>query len=198
MSGRAGAAAGGLPAAMRNLPLPEPHLALLATGLVLQLIRPLPLPLRRTRSITLAAAATAGTALVAIGWATRAAGAVDLADPDQLVTRGPFGLTRHPMYEAWTALYAALAIMLRNGWLAALTPALLVMVHRDTSREDARMREQFGALHTEYARNVPRYLTVWLARIPGARLTARRIARHRHSRPSGHSECPEGTGVRPW
>ena len=165
MSRRASAATQGMPTAVRNLPLPEPHLALLATGVALQAIRPLPLPVARTPAITFAAASTIGAAAVAIGWATHTAGAVDLADPDRLVTSGPFGVTRHPMYEAWTAMYAALAIVLRNGWLAALTPALLVMVHRDTGREDARLRERFGAVHTEYARGVPRYLTLRLLRM---------------------------------
>ena len=165
MSPRAPAATPGMPTAVRNLPLPEPHLALLATGVVLQAIRRLPLPLARTPAVRLAAVSTIGAAAVAIGLATRVAGAVDLADPDRLVTSGPFGLTRHPMYEAWTAMYAALAIVLRNGWLAALMPALLVMVHRDTGREDARLRERFGAAHTEYARSVPRYLTLRLLRM---------------------------------
>jgi len=116
-----------------------------------------------------------GLGAAAIGWATRAAGTVDLAKPDRLVTGGPYALTRHPMYEAWTAMYGGLAVVLRNGWLAVVLPALLALVHRDTGREDRRLRDQFGAAHAEYARTVPRYLTVRFARI------ARRSARGAHA-----------------
>lgn len=150
--------------ALRNLPLPEGHLALLAAGVALQAIRPLPLPLARTRVATLAAGATIGGATAAIAWATHAAGAIDLADPQRLVMRGPYRLTRHPMYEAWTAIYAALAVVLRNGWLVALLPALVALVHRETGREDTHLRQRFGAAHAEYARRVPRYLTLGLVR----------------------------------
>lgn len=150
-----------LPAALRNLPLPEPHLALLATGIVLQAVHPLRLAASR-RLAALGAGVVMGASAAWIGWATHAAGRTDLAEPDRLVTGGPYALTRHPMYEAWTAMYAALAVGLRNGWLAVLLPVLLALVHRDTGREDARLRDRFGAAHAQYARRVPRYLTIRL------------------------------------
>jgi protein-S-isoprenylcysteine O-methyltransferase Ste14 len=154
---------GRAPVALRNLPLPEPHLALLAAGIVLQAVHPLRLPGPDGRLAALGAGTAMGLSAALIGWATRAAGSVDLAEPDQIVTGGPYALTRHPMYEAWTAMYAALAVGLRNGWLVALLPVLLALVHRDTGREDARLRDRFGAAHSEYARSVPRYLTVRIA-----------------------------------
>ena len=153
------------PVAVRNLPLPEPHLALLAAGIVLQAVRPLHLPGSGGRLAALATGVTMGTSLAVIGWATHAAGSIDLAEPDGLVTGGPYALTRHPLYEAWTALYAALAVGLRNGWLVVLLPGLLALVHRDTGREDTRLRDRFGAAHAQYARRVPRYLTVRIARM---------------------------------
>jgi protein-S-isoprenylcysteine O-methyltransferase Ste14 len=155
----------GAPVAVRNLPLPEPHLALLMAGFVLQAVRPLRLPGAGGRLVALGAGMAIGTSAALIGWATHAAGSVDLAEPDRLVTGGPYALTRHPMYEAWTAMYAALALGLRNGWLVALLPVLLALVHRDTGREDARLRERFGAAHAEYAKSVPRYLTVRIVRM---------------------------------
>ncbi|MGH2417701.1 MAG: methyltransferase family protein [Candidatus Limnocylindria bacterium] len=152
-----------MPVALRNLPLPEPHLALLGAGIVLQAVRPLRLPRTGGRLAALGAGVAIGASAAVIGWATRAAGKVELAEPDRLVTGGPYALTRHPMYEAWTAIYVALAVGLRNGWLAVLLPLLLAVVHRDTGREDARLRDQFGAAHAAYARSVPRYLTVRFA-----------------------------------
>jgi protein-S-isoprenylcysteine O-methyltransferase Ste14 len=165
MSSQARPVPGRAPVAVRNIPLPEPHLALLMAGIVLQAVRPLRLPGAGGRLESLGAGMAIGASAALIGWATNAAGSVDLAEPDRLVTGGPYALTRHPMYEAWTATYAALAVGLRNGWLVALLPVLLALVHRDTGREDARLRERFGASHAEYARSVPRYLTVRIARM---------------------------------
>ncbi len=153
-----------MPVTLRNLPLPEPHLAVLAAGIVLQAVRPLRLPFGRGLA-DLGAGVLLGAAATTIGWATRAAGTVDLAEPDQLVTGGPYALTRHPMYEAWTGAYAAAALALRNGWLAALLPVLLALVLRQTGREDRRLRERFGAAHAAYAGRVPPYLPVHLLRI---------------------------------
>jgi protein-S-isoprenylcysteine O-methyltransferase Ste14 len=152
------------PVALRNLPLPEPHLAVLAAGIVLQAVRPLRLPSGRGLP-DLGAGALLGAAVTTIGWATREAGTVDLAEPDRLVTGGPYAITRHPMYEAWTGTYAAVALAFRNGWLAVLLPVLLALVLRETGREDRRLRERFGAAHQAYARDVPPYLPVHLVRM---------------------------------
>ncbi len=149
---------------LSNLPLPEPHLALLGAGLVLQAIRPIRLPMTGGHLATLGAGAIIGASVATIAWATRVAGTVDLAEPERLVTDGPYAMTRHPMYEAWTAIYAAVAVALRNGWLALLLPVLLALVHREAGREDRRLREQFGEAHAAWARAVPRYVTVGLAR----------------------------------
>lgn len=155
--------AGGLSITLRNVPLPEPHLALLALGLFLQWARPFRLPVSKGVA-TVGSGVGIGASAAAIAWATHAARNVDLAQPDELVTTGPYGLTRHPMYEAWTSLYAAIALGLRNGWLAVLLPVLLAFVHRDTGREDARLRRRFGPAHADYARVVPRYLTIRFVR----------------------------------
>lgn len=150
---------------LQNLPLPEPHLALLTAGIVLQAVRPLPMPPGGGRLAAVGAGAAMGGAIAVIGWAAHAAGTVDLAEPDRLVTAGPYALTRHPMYEAWTAMYVALTVGLRNGWLAVLFPMLLALVHRDTGREDRRLREEFGDAHAQYARTVPRYVAAHVGAI---------------------------------
>ena len=149
------------PVSLRNLPLPEPHLAVLATGILLQAVHPLRLPGRRLAD--LCAGLLLGAAATTIGWATREAGTVDLAEPDRLITSGPYAVARHPMYEAWTGMYGAAALGLRNGWLAMLLPVLLALVHRETGREEGRLRERFGAAHATYVSSVPRYLPVRLA-----------------------------------
>ena len=152
------------PVALRNLPLPEAHLALLALGLALQWLRPLRLPIP-PRAAALGSGVGIAASAASILWATRAARAVDLAEPDRLVTTGPYALTRHPMYEAWTGLYAAITLGIRNGWLAAFLPVVVAFVHRETGQEDARLRRRFGPDHAAYARVVPRYLTIRLVRL---------------------------------
>jgi protein-S-isoprenylcysteine O-methyltransferase Ste14 len=149
---------------LRNLPLPEAHLALLALGLALQWLRPWHLPIP-TRAAAFGSAVGIAASAASILWATRAAGDVDLAEPDRLVTTGPYAMTRHPMYEAWTGLYAAITLGIRNGWLAAFLPVVVAFVHRDTGREDARLRRRFGPTHAAYAGAVPRYLTIRLVRL---------------------------------
>ena len=155
-----------LRAVLRNMPLPEPHLAFLAAGLVLHWARPLRIRVPM-RAAAFGGGVGIGASLAAVLWATHAARQVDLAEPDRLVTTGPYALTRHPMYEAWTALYAAIALALRNGWLAALLPLVLAFVHRETGNEDVRLRRRFGAAHATYAQQVPRYLTLRLVRMVG-------------------------------
>ena len=149
-----------LPVALRNLPLPESHLGLLGVGLALQAIHHLRLPGASRTIAAFCAGTIVGGAIATISAATAAAGRVDLAAPDRLVTGGPYAWSRHPMYEAWTALYVAAAVRLRNGWLAALLPVLLILVGRDVGREESRLRRRFGPAYEAYAERVPRY--VWL------------------------------------
>ena len=153
-----------MPVALRNLPLPESHLGLLGVGLVLQSIRPVRRAGASGRAVDLGAGAIAGAAIAMILAATSAAGRVDLAAPDRLVTYGPYGWSRHPMYEAWTALYVAATVRLRNGWLALMLPVLLVLVHRDTGLEERRLHRRFGPDYEAYAERVPRYLWLQLVR----------------------------------
>ena len=129
-----------MPVALRNLPLPESHLGLLGVGLAMQAIHPMRLPGASGRVVAFGTGALVGGAMATITAATSAAGRIDLAAPDRLVTVGPYAWSRHPMYEAWTALYVAAAVRLRNGWLAALLPVLVILVHRDVGREERRLQ----------------------------------------------------------
>ena len=58
--------------------------------------------------------------------ATVAAGWVKLADPDRLITTGPYRMSRHPRYVAWTNLYPGVSLILDSGWLLVFLPALAV------------------------------------------------------------------------
>jgi protein-S-isoprenylcysteine O-methyltransferase Ste14 len=54
----------------------------------------------------------AGLALIA--WATWASTRTHLANPDRLVTTGPYARGRNPMYVGWTLAYVGVASMLVN------------------------------------------------------------------------------------
>ena len=140
-----------------NFPVSEAHLIIGAVGVILGLIWPLkfgwdgPWPL------------VVGVVLIVVGvgsmiWATATAGKVLLADPDHLVTEGPYVLSRHPMYLGWTFVYLGSTVMLDSVWLLILLPILAVWIHRETMREERRMLERFGDDYVTYQKRVRRYL----------------------------------------
>jgi protein-S-isoprenylcysteine O-methyltransferase Ste14 len=140
-----------------NFPLPAGYLVLIVTGVVLGLVKPFALGLSNPGASIL------GTALVLLGialmvWATRTAGQVKLADDAQLITNGPYRLSRHPMYLAWTFLYLGFVLLLDSGWLLVLIPILALWIHWETGKEEHRLIESFGAAYVQYQDKVRRYL----------------------------------------
>lgn len=140
-----------------NFPLPEAHLALIAIGATLGFVEPLPLGLSSPGASIL------GAALVLLGiavmiWATRTAGRMTLADDAQLITDGPYQLSRHPMYVAWTFLYLGLLLLLDSGWLLILFPFLALWLQWESGKEERRLIESFGPAYVQYQDKVRRYL----------------------------------------
>lgn len=138
-----------------NVPLPEAHLGLGAVAMVMSILRPRRIAWRQSRHV--------GGPLIIIGvalaaWATRAAGTTDLARPDQLVTGGPYAVSRHPMYVAWTAIFLGVAFVMRAAWLLLLAPLLVVLTRREMLREEERLTETFGVEYEAYKSRVRRYL----------------------------------------
>jgi protein-S-isoprenylcysteine O-methyltransferase Ste14 len=140
-----------------NFPLPEAYLVLIVSGVALGFIKPFTLGLGNPGASIL------GTALMLLGiavmvWATRTAGRVKLAEDAQLITNGPYRLSRHPMYMAWTFFYLGLLLLLDSGWLLVLIPILALWVHWETGREESRLIESFGPTYVQYQDKVRRYL----------------------------------------
>src|SRR5579863_9245314 len=79
--------------------------------------------------------------------------------PAQLVTTGPFALTRNPMYVSLTLVYLGAALVLARLW-----PLLLVVLPWAAVNwlvipfEEARLADIFGAAYAEYRRRVRRWL----------------------------------------
>jgi protein-S-isoprenylcysteine O-methyltransferase Ste14 len=135
--------------------VPEAHVYLGIVAVVMSLLRPRRISWRRSRQVGLPLL-MAGSALAA--WATRAAGPTDLARPDRVVTDGPYAMSRHPMYVAWTAIYLGVAFVARTAWLLRFTPLLAVLIRREIAREEQRLTETFGSAYVAYQAQVRRYL----------------------------------------
>ena len=140
-----------------NFPIPQAHVSLIGVGVILNALWPLTFePGGPWLTIVGIALVLVGVALMV--WATAAAGQVELADPDTLVTVGPYEMSRHPMYVAWTLVYLGLMAILATGWLLIFLPILAIWVHWDSGREEQRMVETFGAAYQDYRTRVRRYL----------------------------------------
>ena len=137
--------------------MPEAHLVAIVGGLALGFVKPLNL------GLSSATALVGGASFVLLGiavtiWATATAGQVNLADDAQLVTDGPYRISRHPMYVAWTFVYIGILLLASAGWLLILFPVLMVWVHWETGREELRLLESFSSEYAQYQQRVRRYL----------------------------------------
>jgi protein-S-isoprenylcysteine O-methyltransferase Ste14 len=138
-------------------PLPEAHLALIAIGVVLGFVKPLPLGLS-SPGASILGAALMFLGMVVMIWATRTTGRMTLADDAQLITDGPYQLSRHSMYVAWTVFYLGLLLLLDSGWLLVLIPILTLWIQWESGNEERRLIESFGPAYVQYQDRVRRYL----------------------------------------
>ncbi len=130
-------------------------------GLLAQSITPLPLP---------AVLVSPGFALLAAGlaldvWAmwtmfSARTNILPHRPADSLVTHGPFGHMRNPIYVGNTIATLGLAMALQNGWLLAAAIAAAAFTHRlAVVREEAHLKQKFGKAWDDYAERVKRW---WL------------------------------------
>jgi protein-S-isoprenylcysteine O-methyltransferase Ste14 len=76
-----------------------------------------------------------------------------------LVVRGPYRLTRNPMYVSLVLVYLGVALMLHVSWPLLLLPFPLVLIHRVVIPfEEARLRELFGSEFERYCNRVHRWV----------------------------------------
>lgn len=77
----------------------------------------------------------------------------------RLVTAGPFGLSRNPMYVGMSLVYAGLALRLNWGWPLVVLPVVWVALYRFVIRREERyLGHAFGAEYAAYQRRVRRWL----------------------------------------
>jgi protein-S-isoprenylcysteine O-methyltransferase Ste14 len=76
-----------------------------------------------------------------------------------IIDRGPFRVTRNPMYLQMVLVCAGIGIAFANGWILLLTPICGWLLWRlAISPEEAYLEEKFGAEYLNYKKRVRRWL----------------------------------------
>lgn len=76
-----------------------------------------------------------------------------------IVDRGPFSVTRNPMYLQMVLVCIGFATILSNAWILVLTPACAAVLQRFAIRpEEAYLEGKFGDAYRDYTRRVRRWI----------------------------------------
>ncbi|RZZ89255.1 isoprenylcysteine carboxylmethyltransferase family protein [Pseudoxanthomonas winnipegensis] len=140
---------------------------LLAFGLAALAQRMLALPLPQGGALLAMQWAGSLLALAALGlalwcfalFATRRTTILPSSQPSSLVERGPYRLTRNPMYVSLLASYIGLAGYLVVPWALVLLPLPWLALRQVVIPfEEARLRAEFGPAYARYCARVRRWL----------------------------------------
>jgi protein-S-isoprenylcysteine O-methyltransferase Ste14 len=129
----------------------------------------LPVPLLHTRFLPpgqwyfwIGAALTAGGLMFSI-WARSHLGknwsrAVTIKEDHELITSGPYGIVRHPIYTGLLLALLGMAVAL-GEWRGAVAVALVFLaLWRKLRLEEKWMHAKFGTSYDSYCRRVPALL----------------------------------------
>jgi len=76
-----------------------------------------------------------------------------------LVQRGPYRVSRNPIYLAFALLQLGVAVLVNSAWiLGTLIPALGVVRYGVIAREEAYLERKFGESYRRYRASVRRWL----------------------------------------
>ena len=138
------------------------YLGFLAAGIILHFIMPLQIFDRFWVGLGVGLPLVVAGVLLVI-WAVRTLLAARV-DPrfkpvENIVSSGPYGYTRNPMYLAFTLIYAGIALAVNSFLPLLFLPILLVLMHYGVIRREERyLDERFGDAYRAYRRNVGRWL----------------------------------------
>ena len=91
----------------------------------------------------------------------------------EIVERGPFTITRNPMYLQMIVVCIGVAVTLMNVWILLLTPiGAWVLQRLAIIPEEAYLEKKFGDTHRAYKRRVRRWLVVSMLLAPGCKAPA--------------------------
>jgi protein-S-isoprenylcysteine O-methyltransferase Ste14 len=90
----------------------------------------------------------------------RAGTAIQTSHPTTaLVQRGPYRLSRNPIYLAFVLLKVGVAVLVDSAWVLGMAiPALGVVRYGVIAREEAYLERTFGDAYRRYAGSVRRWL----------------------------------------
>lgn len=76
-----------------------------------------------------------------------------------LVTKGPYRLSRNPMYIGLAMLYAGTATLVHTFWPLAFLPVAVLILHfRVVKKEELYLKSRFGLQYSEYLKRVRRWI----------------------------------------
>ena len=76
-----------------------------------------------------------------------------------MVTSGPFGFSRNPIYVADAIAYLGATMLIHSWWPLLVLPGILLVMRRKViDREERYLTEQFGDAYREYQFRVRRWL----------------------------------------
>lgn len=133
-----------------------------AIGFGLERLRPLPLPeLSLLEPLKIGLFLAGG---VLFGWSAltlrKHGTTMEHHEPTtELVTRGPYGFSRHPIYLALVLLLLGMAIQAGSLWFALVTVAFWAALQWLTvSREEAYLSREFGDEYARYRDSVRQWI----------------------------------------
>ena len=109
----------------------------------------------------------AGWPLLALGllvlvWAVqtmRSAGEDFEKPTSSIVSRGPYSLSRNPIYLSMVMAYVAVALILNSAWPLFLLPLTLAVLHFGVIlKEERDLQQFFGSEYASYRANVRRWI----------------------------------------
>lgn len=76
-----------------------------------------------------------------------------------VITRGPFRITRNPVYGSMTMLFIGIATLIDGLWILAMViPAVLIVHFIVILKEEAFLEREFGDTYRHYKKSVRRWI----------------------------------------
>ncbi len=77
-----------------------------------------------------------------------------LFENHKLITKGPFGIIRHPLYVSYILILTGLGLILLTHWLLIPTLFVIIGIYPTAKAEEEILTDQFGEEYVEYKRKV--------------------------------------------
>lgn len=141
----------------KNIPIPEGHIIPLILGILAQESFPITLVITEWLRYALGIPFALGGIILA-AWSIHEVSAIEVDAPTELITTGPYAISRNPMYVAWSLIYVGAIYLVNTKWLLLLFSFVLAFTHyRVILQEERELEERFDNQYREYCKKVRRY-----------------------------------------